>query len=86
MNIQLVIIILYICVLFGISIYVKRRTESSTGFMFAGRKLTTLLVATNIAGTAVGAASTIGVAENAFQFGISAGWYNVAWSAGAVLF
>lgn len=52
MNIQLVIIILYIGVLFGISIYVKRRTESS--------KVVSLLVATNIAGTAVGAASTIG--------------------------
>jgi SSS family solute:Na+ symporter len=85
MNIQLVIIISYICILFGISIYVKRRTESSTGFLFAGRKLTTLLVATNIAGTAIGAASTIGVAENAYQYGIAAGWYNVAWAAGAVL-
>lgn len=85
MNIQLVIIILYICVLFGISMYVKRRTESSTGFLFAGRKLTTTLVAANIAGTAIGAASTIGVAENAFQSGIAAGWYNAAWAAGAVL-
>lgn len=84
MNIQLVIIILYICVLFGISIYVKRRTESSSGFLFAGRKLTTTLVAANIAGTAIGAAATIGVAESAFQFGIAAGWYNVAWAAGAV--
>jgi len=85
MSIQLGIIILYICVLFGISIYVKRRTESSSGFLFAGRKLSTTLVAANITGTAIGAASTIGVAENAFQSGIAAGWYNVAWAAGAVL-
>lgn len=84
MSIQLLIIILYICVLFGISIYVKRRAANSTGFLFAGRKLTTTLVAANIAGTAIGAASTIGTAENAFQFGIAAGWYNVAWAAGAV--
>ncbi len=84
MSIQLVIIILYVCILFGISIYVKRRTENSSGFLFAGRKLTTTLVAANIAGTAIGAASTIGVAENAFQFGIAAGWYNAAWAAGAV--
>ena len=84
MNIQLVIIISYICVLFGISLYVKRRAENSSGFLFAGRKLTTTLVAANIAGTAIGAASTIGVAENSFQFGIAAGWYNVAWAAGAV--
>ncbi len=85
MSIQLGIIILYIFVLFGISIYVKRRTESSSGFLFAGRKLSTTLVAANIAGTAIGAAATIGVAENAFQSGIAAGWYNVAWAAGAVL-
>ena len=84
MNIQFIIIIIYICVLFGISIYVKRRAANSTGFLFAGRKLTTTLVAANIAGTAIGAASTIGVAENSFQFGIAAGWYNVAWAAGAV--
>lgn len=84
MKVQLVIIILYICVLFGISIYVKRRAQSSSGFLFAGRQLTTTLVAANIAGTAIGAASTIGVAENAFQFGIAAGWYNAAWAAGAV--
>lgn len=85
LNIQLLIIISYICVLFGISIYVKRRTDNSSGFLFAGRKLTTTLVAANIAGTAIGAASTIGVAENAYQHGIAAGWYNVAWAAGAVL-
>lgn len=84
MNIQLIIIIAYIFVLFGISMYVKRRTANSSGFLFAGRKLTTPLVAANIAGTALGAASTIGVSENAFQFGIAAGWYNVAWAAGAV--
>ena len=84
MSIQLVILILYIAVLFGISIYVKRRAANSSGFLFAGRKLTTTLVAANIAGTAIGAASTIGVAENSFQFGIAAGWYNVAWAAGAV--
>lgn len=84
MNIQLLILVLYIGVLFGISLYVKRRAANSSGFLFAGRKLTTKLVAANIAGTAIGAASTIGVAENAFQFGIAAGWYNVAWAAGAV--
>ena len=85
MTIQFWIIVLYICVLFAISIYVKRRAGNSSGFLFAGRKLTTPLVAANIAGTAIGAAATIGVAENAFQSGIAAGWYNGAWAAGAVM-
>ena len=74
MTIQFWIIVLYICVLFAISIYVKRRAGNSSGFLFAGRKLTTPLVAANIAGTAIGAAATIGVAENAFQSGIAGTW------------
>lgn len=85
MSIQFGIVLAYIVFLFGISLYAKKRASTSTGFLFAGRKLTTLLVATNITGIAVGAASTIGVAENAFKVGIGAGWYNGAWAAGAVV-
>ena len=33
---------------------------------------------------AVGAASTVGVAESATRIGLSAGWYNGAWSIGAI--
>lgn len=85
MSIQFGIVTLYIAMLFGISLYAKRRASAgSSGFLFAGRKLNTTLVAVNVAGLAIGAASTIGVAENATQVGISAGWYNAAWSAGAV--
>ena len=85
MSIQFIIVLAYIAFLFGISLYAKKRASTSIGFLFAGRKLTTLLVATNITGIAVGAASTIGVAENAFKVGIGAGWYNGAWAAGAVV-
>lgn len=84
MTIQLVIVVLYILLLFGISLYAKNRaSQGSSSFLFAGRTLNTPLVAVNIAGLAIGAASTIGVAENAFQFGLAAGWYNAAWAAGA---
>lgn len=86
MSIQLGIILLYIAVLFGISFYAKRlAANGSTNFLFAGRKMGTGLVAVNVAGLAIGAASTIGVAENAFSAGIAAGWYNAAWSAGALI-
>ena len=86
MSIQLAIIVLYIAVLFGISFYAKRlASNGSTNFLFAGRKLGAGLVAVNVAGLAVGAASTIGVAEQAFSIGIAAGWYNAAWSAGALV-
>ena len=86
MSIQLVIIVLYISLLFLISLYAKKRASGgSANFLFAGREMNTLLVAVNVAGLAVGAASTIGVAENAFTVGLAAGWYNAAWAAGAVV-
>ncbi|MDF2500231.1 MAG: Na+/solute symporter [Anaerosporomusa subterranea] len=86
MSIQLIIIVLYIALLFLISLYAKKRASGgSANFLFAGRKMNSLLVAVNVAGLAIGAASTVGVAENAFTVGIAAGWYNAAWSAGAVV-
>ena len=86
MSVQLVIVFVYIAMLFGISFWVKRRADKgATEYLFAGRKLTMGLIAVNITGLAVGAASTVGVAENAFKVGMAAGWYNAAWAAGAVV-
>lgn len=86
MSIQLFIVCVYIALLFGISFYVKRRADKgSAEYLFAGRKLGPALIAVNITGLAVGAASTVGVAENAFRVGMAAGWYNAAWSAGAIV-
>ena len=86
LSIQLIIVCVYIALLFGISFYVKRRADKgSTEYLFAGRKLSASLIAVNITGLAVGAASTVGVAENAFKVGMAAGWYNAAWAAGAVV-
>mgnify|MGYP000069676984 FL=1 len=66
MSIQLVIVVVYIALLFGISLWVKHKADSgSTAFLLAGRKLNTILVAVNVTGLAVGAASTVGVAQRA---------------------
>ena len=86
MSIQLIIVCLYIAMLFGISFWVKNRaSKGSTAYLLAGRKLGSVLIAVNITGLAVGAASTVGVAERAFSIGMAAGWYNAAWAAGAVV-
>ncbi len=85
MSIQLFIVLLYILVLFGISVYVKKRTASSSGLLFADRKMNTLLITANVTALAIGAASTVGVAESAFTNGIAAGWYNGAWGTGAIV-
>ena len=86
MSIQLAIVSIYIAVLFGISFLVKKRADKgSAEYLFAGRKLGTSLIAVNITGLAVGAAATVGVAENAFSVGMAAGWYNGAWAIGALV-
>lgn len=86
MSIQLCIVILYIALLFGISFYAKRQADqNSTEYLFAGRKFSAGLVAVSVTGMAVGAASTVGVAESAMRIGLAAGWYNGAWSIGAII-
>lgn len=85
MSIQLLIVVIYIALLFGISFYVKQRaSQGAEGFLFANHAMGAPLVAANIAGLAVGAAATIGVAENAFSMGMGAGWYTAAWAIGAL--
>jgi SSS family solute:Na+ symporter len=86
MSIQLLIVILYIVALFAIGAYAKKLASDghAESFILAGRKLTTPIVAVTVTGLAIGGASTIGVAENAYNVGLSAGWYNVAWGIGAI--
>ena len=85
-GIQVFIILVYIGVLFGISWYVKHKAAASTeAYVLAGRKLTTPLIMVSIVGLAVGGASTIGVAEQAYKVGLSAGWYTAAWGIGAIV-
>ena len=86
MNIPLIIVILYIILLFGISFYVsaKQKKDQDSFLLYKGRN-STFVVAASIAGLAIGGASTIGIAENAFTVGLSAGWYDTAWAIGAVI-
>ncbi|MBP2629569.1 MAG: Na+/solute symporter [Firmicutes bacterium] len=85
MNIPFLIVCIYILLLFVISYYAQRRSAgSATNYILAGRKLTTPLITVSIVGLAVGGASTIGVAEQAYKVGLSAGWYTTAWGVGAI--
>jgi SSS family solute:Na+ symporter len=87
MNIPLIIVLVYILILYGVSWYSTKLSKGKgvVGFLLAGRGLPPFIVAVMVAGLAVGGASTIGVAENAYDAGISAGWYNAAWAAGALV-
>lgn len=77
----------YIVALFAVTAWARRLTSRGggglVGYLLAGRGLPAPVAASLLAGLAVGGASTIGVAERAYGQGLSAGWYNAAWAAGA---
>ena len=81
------IVTLYVIALFAVTVWARRLTEKGgggiIGYLLAGRGLPYWVAAALLAGLAVGGVSTIGTAEWAYSRGISAGWYNAAWAAGA---
>ena len=85
--IPLVVVVVYVIALFGVTWWARRLTARGgggvVGYLLAGRNLPAPVAAALLAGLAVGGASTIGVAERAYSVGLSAGWYNAAWAAGA---
>ena len=88
-SIPVLIISLYIVVLFAVKFWSQRLTQKNNegfvGYLLAGRQLPPIVSACLLAGLAIGGASTIGVAERAYTVGISAGWYNAAFAAGALV-
>jgi SSS family solute:Na+ symporter len=89
MSIQLVILMVYIIGLLALTTWATRIQKRSTGnkmlsYLLAGRDMPWILVAVMLTGLAVGGASTVGVAQNAYRNGLSAGWYNGAWGAGGI--
>ena len=89
MSIQLIILIAYIVLLFGVSfkalqIQKNSQVKGAIGYLLAGRNLPPVVVAAMLAGLAIGGASTVGVAQNAYTKGLSAGWYNAAWAVAGI--
>lgn len=84
--IPLGIVCSYILLLYLITWLTRRLSRGGMiAYLLAGRRLPYWVVAPLLTGLAIGGASTIGVAEQAYSAGLSAGWYNAAWAAGAVL-
>lgn len=85
-NIPFIIVLVYVLLLFALSIYmsVKAKKDGENFLLYKGKN-NMWITAVTIAGLAIGGASTIGIAENAFSKGLSAGWYDLAWAIGAVV-
>ena len=60
-----------------IGVYSGKRVKNATDFSVGGRKAGSLLVMGAITGTLVGGASTIGTAQLAFSYGLSAWWFTL---------
>jgi SSS family solute:Na+ symporter len=86
-GVPLAVVVLYVTAVFAVTWWARRLTRRGgggmIGYLLAGRNLPPVVAAALLAGLAVGGASTIGVAERAYTSGLSAGWYNAAWAAGA---
>lgn len=61
----------------GSGFYVSRSVRSSAGYSVAGRSAEASFVAGSIAGTVVGGGATVGTAQLAYSFGLSAWWFTL---------
>ncbi|MCQ2260022.1 MAG: sodium:solute symporter family protein [Bacteroidales bacterium] len=76
-------ILLTIGILLGVSIISGRKVKDAKSFTTGG-KASSWMVCGAILGTLVGGQSTIGTAQLAFSFGISAWWFTIGAALGAV--
>ncbi len=68
--IPLIIVIIYICCLVLISLFsVKFVKKDAAGFLLAGRSWPWFIVGFMVTGLAIGGASTVGCAQQAFEKG-----------------
>jgi SSS family solute:Na+ symporter len=83
----LCIVVVYMLILYVIAWYSTKliRQGGARGFFLANRGFPAGIIAVMLAGLAVGGASTVGVAQDAYTKGLSAGMYNAAWGAGAIV-
>lgn len=71
------VILFTIALVIGISAFQSKSSASSSSYSVGGRKSGALLVAGSIAGTIVGGGATVGTAQLAYSFGLSAWWFTL---------
>lgn len=72
-----IIIMATVAFVIGIGIYHSRSVKSAAGYSVGGRSAGVPLVAGGIAGTVVGGGATVGTAQLAYSFGLSAWWFTL---------
>ncbi len=82
---HLMVMIVAIIVVYSLGINAGRRVKNSVDFSVSGRKAGSFLVMGTILGTLVGGASTIGTAQLAYLYGLSAWWFTLGGGIGCLL-
>ncbi len=80
------IIFAYLALMIAIGIYASRRQDSVEDYFVAGGKLSSFSIACLWLATWVGGAAVVGGTNQAFEFGISGGWYTTCMFIGCLLF
>ena len=75
--IHLLVMIATVAAVIGVGIYHSRSVKSAAGYSVGGRSAGAPLVAGSIAGTVVGGGATVGTAQLAYNFGLSAWWFTL---------
>lgn len=90
-SIALIVILLYLTLTVVIGLVAsynqkkKSTSQSSEDFLMAGKSLGALALAGTLFAANTGGASTTGVANNVYNFGLSAAWYVIAGGIGFIL-
>ncbi len=69
----------------ALGVYSGRRVKSAADFAVGGRKASAAVVSGTIMGTLVGGSATVGTAELAFRYGISAWWFHIGSGIGCAI-
>jgi SSS family solute:Na+ symporter len=77
--------VITLLLIIGVGIYAGSRVKTEADFSGSARKASAALVAGTIMGTLVGGASTIGTAQLAFNFGVSAWWFTLGAGIGCIV-
>lgn len=82
---HLIGVILTLSIIMGVGIYFGKKIKSASDFSTGGRNASSTIVAGTIVGTLVGGSSTIGTAQLAYIYGLSAWWFTIGAGIGCVI-
>lgn len=85
MNIQLVIIIVYLVIMGVIGVFSRKRASDDDGFFVAGRSVPTWLLSGSLVATIVGGSATLGIAGLGFSRGLTAVWWLLVGTIGLII-